>query len=349
MRKKIETRKMLLFLPLLVLPLVAGAFYALGGGKINANKMKSPVVRLNASLPDPKLGDGGVSEKMEAYDVAEKETRDTLQNDIAQIADRLGFGTNGGDNQTKAIEARLAELQKELDKPVSPNEEPQGFQQATVQQNRDRQLAMMKRTVDEAGRPSGNDPEMEQLHSMLQSIQEIQNPELAKRKYGQKDGYVATQFMAIPAVIEGNQKAYQGSVVKIRLVDSLRIQGQFIPTNTLLYAIASFTNQRLNLEIKNIRLGNAIIPVKITVFDKNDAMAGINAPDAVLKDVLNESGSATVGNFDMMGYDAEMQLVGAGLNAIKGVFAKRMKRVRQQLKNGYPLLLRNDNQMLQTR
>ena len=69
----------------------------------------------------------------------------------------------------------------------------------------------------------------------------------------------------------------QGGIVKLRLNDTIRVKGMLIPKGQLFFCNASITNQRLLLEIKNIRLGNAIIPVNLVVYSL-DGLPGMNAP-----------------------------------------------------------------------
>lgn len=142
--------------------------------------------------------------------------------------------------------------------------------------------------------------------------------------------------------IEGDQKAVQGSVVKLKLLDSIVIGGQIIPKGHLVFGLASFSNQRLNLEIKNIRLGTSIVPVNFTVFDMRDAMSGINAPEAVLSDAVDGGLVDAAGSIGITGFDLTTQIAGAGIDAARSLLTKKLKRVRQPLKSGYALLLRDN-------
>nr|WP_305120580.1 conjugative transposon protein TraM [Pedobacter sp. SYSU D00382] len=151
-----------------------------------------------------------------------------------------------------------------------------------------------------------------------------------------------SQFRAIPAIIDGDQKAVQGSVIKLKLLDSIIVAGQVIPKGHNIYGLGSFSNQRLNLEIKNIRMGNLIVPVNLTVFDQQDAMIGINAPEAVLTDAVNNGVVNAAGSVSLPGFDLTTQLAGAGIDAARSLLSKKLKRIKQPLKSGYPLLLRDN-------
>ena len=342
MKQKIETRRMLLFLPLLIIPLLAIAFYALGGGR---TPEKTGVVTgsgINTQLPAAKFGTDTLSDKMSLYN--KSKSADTSGEAIRSLAGKFGFDSTAIDPQAKAIEERLAALNKEMAKPTAENKvtipAKTGGYDASITKDVDKLELLMKSM--QSG--SGEDPEMKQLSAMLQSIQEIQNPELAKLKY-RPDEHPALNdslFTTIPAAIDGDQKAVQGSVVKLILLDSVVLNGQMFPKGHSVYGLAAFSNQRLNLEIKNVRLGNSIVPVNLTVFDRRDAMTGIKAPEAVLTDAVNGGVVDATSSIGITGFDLTTQIAGAGIDAAKSLLSKKLKRIKQPLKSGYPVLLRDN-------
>lgn len=344
-KKRIETRKVLLLLPLLVWPILAGAFYYLGGGRAMEDDKVVGNVGLNVSLPDAKFDTDTLQGKMSVYDSQQQSgfDRDSSGSGLDDVAQRLGFSGLEEDPKVVAINQRLAMLNTEM---ARGNEDPKIENHRSV--GRDpgtgREVEKLERLMQ--GMRNGSnaeDMEMKQLSSILERIQEISDPELARLKYRSSAGNVVTVdsvFGAIPAVIDGNQKAVQGSVVKFKLMDTMFIAGYMIPKGYNVYALGSFSNQRLNLEVRNIRVGNSIIPVRLTVFDRKDAMVGINAPEALLSDAVRGGGVDAMGSFGMMGMDLTSQLAGAGIDAARGLLSKKLKRIRQPLKNGYPVLLR---------
>ena len=345
MKQKIETRRMLLFLPLLVIPLLALAFYALGGGKTSVKPEQVKQAGINTTLPDAKFSGDTLTDKMSVYELTRKSGDDTSGAEISGMADRLGFGGLTEDPQAKAIEQRLAALNREMNKPDEPQANIGASRKPVVTDpGMEKDVTKLEMLMKSMQSGSGEDPEMKQLTAMLQSIQEIQNPELAKLKYqsGSISSVLDSQFRAIPAVIEGDQKAVQGSVVKLKLLDSIVIGGQLIPKGHLVFGLAAFSNQRLNLEIKNIRLGNSIVPVNFTVFDMRDAMSGINAPEAVLSDAVNGGLVDAAGSIGITGFDLTTQIAGASIDAARSLLTKRLKRIKQPLKSGYAVLLRDN-------
>src|SRR3569833_1763188 len=134
---------------------------------------------------------------------------------------------------------------------MDPANKPTENKQQTEQV--DRLEALMKGSKNETP-----DPQMQQLSQMLEKLQQIQHPELVNPP---KTETTEGAFKAIAATLDGNQKVLQGSAVRLKLTDSLTVKGVNIPKGTLVFGTANITNQRLLLEIKNIRLGTAIIPV----------------------------------------------------------------------------------------
>lgn len=342
MKQKIETRRMLLFLPLVIIPLLAGAFYALGGGRPSDRSDAVTGSGINTQLPDAKFGTDTLSDKMSLYN--KTKAPDTSDEAIRSLAGKFGFDSTAVDPQAKAIEERLAALNKEMARPAEEQQNKVPVKTSSHDGGIAKDVDKLELLMKNMQSGSGEDLELKQLSAMLQSIQEIQNPELAKLKYRSTDLPTANDslFATIPAAIDGNQKAVQGSVVKLKLLDSVVLNGQVIPKGHFIYGLAAFSNQRLNLEIKNIRLGHSIVPVNLTVFDMRDAMIGINAPEAVLSDAVNGGVVDAAGGIGITGFDLTSQIAGAGIDAAKSLLSKKLKRIKQPLKSGYPLLLRDN-------
>jgi len=72
--KNERKRKMLLVLPLLIIPFLTLAFWALGGGKGNANKKQIYESGLNLALPSSKLMEDKLTDKLSFYDKADKDS-----------------------------------------------------------------------------------------------------------------------------------------------------------------------------------------------------------------------------------------------------------------------------------
>jgi len=97
------------------------------------------------------------------------------------------------------------------------------------------------------------------------------------------------------------------------------------------------------LDIKNIRLGNAIIPVDLSVFSL-DGLLGIDAPEAELGETAGNGVGNGVQSMQFLGMDQSLgiQAAGAGIDAAKGLLNKKVKRIKVKLKDGQRILLRNN-------
>src|SRR5215207_11306412 len=70
----LRKRKMMLVLPLLVIPFLTMAFWALGGGGGTKDERKTPGIGLNLNLPSSNLKETGTDNKLSFYDKAEKDS-----------------------------------------------------------------------------------------------------------------------------------------------------------------------------------------------------------------------------------------------------------------------------------
>ena len=152
---------------------------------------------------------------------------------------------------------------------------------------------------------------------------------------------VDSVFHAIPAVVAGNQKVVPGGVVNLRLNDTLRINGLTIPKGQALSGLCAVTNQRLLLDIKNIRMGTSIIPVNLTVFSL-DGMAGIAAPEAELGEAAGQGANGALESMQFLSADYSLgtQAATAGISAAKGLLGKKVRKIRVKLKGGTMVLLK---------
>lgn len=354
-RNRMEKRKVLLMLPFLVLPFLAFGFYALGGGSGETAEQAALPKGINTVLPDAEFKGKQPEDKMEIYNQALADSG--RFGGAGAIASKLGMDMTE-DPMTSRINEKLAAINKEIAMPyAAPKGNASaigvssvggltgGFRDNRMTGDVDRLEALMK-TMKSGSEEQ--DPEMAQLSAMMDKLIAVQNPDLAGQIYKKPAVSTASDslFKAIPAVVAVNQKARQGSVVELRLVDSVVLNGVVIPAGHPLFGLAAFSNQRLNLEIKNIRLGNQVIPVNLTVYDKRDAMVGINAPEALLTDAVNGGSIDAMGSLNLPGFDLTTQIAGAGIDAAKSLLTKKIGRVKQNLKAGYPLLLRDNTKKL---
>ncbi|MET4083915.1 hypothetical protein ABIB40_003888 [Pedobacter sp. UYP30] len=340
---KKNNRKVLLILPILIFPFLALAFYAMGGGKGDVKDGPTVQHGINTKLPDASFKQASPTDKMGFYQQSDRDSSRT-DNAVKTVADRLGFNRQD-DPHTAEINQKLEALTKEINKPAETASSPYAVERnkpenSSMKADVDRLESLMKVMNED----KNEDPEIAQLNGLMQSILEIQHPEKVREDILEKQPKKPDSlFRATPAVIANSQKVVQGATVKIVIQDSIRVNGILIPKDHELFGICRITNQRLLLDIKNIRLGTSIIPVDLSVYSL-DGMVGIEAPEAMLSDAVNGGADNAVRNIRLGGLDQSfgIQAADAGIEAAKALLSKRVKRIKVKLEAGLYILLRNN-------
>lgn len=335
-----KQRKFLLVLPLLVLPFLTMAFWALGGGQ-TPSQIVAGNTGLDVNLPEAQFRDKESKDKMAVYQAARHDTAQDgvspaflqslgLENASSQNAESIVTP----DDQAEEIQAKLFQLNKQLSQPQAAPQQAAAYDELEPQ--RVKQLKKMMRSMNGQSPP---DPEMQQLNSMLEKIQAIQNPSAVKSKNAVAEN--VKPFRAIPAIIDGKQKVADGASVKLKLADTATIKNQLLPKGQEIYGSCQITNQRLLLNIENIRLDKQIIPVNLTVFSL-DGMPGIPAPEAELGGAAGIGADNAIQSMQFLSMDQSLgaQAAAGGINAAKGLFNKKIKKIKVKLKDEFPVLLK---------
>jgi len=334
--------------PVFVLLASAAIFYGLGGGH---NVMGSPVAAsgFNRSLPDADFKKQEPEDKLGFYEQTDRDSARIKTTAFSSGPVDLGFGNDPAQDPSLEITAKLEALNKEIAKPEAVVSKSYGSLGGSgwdrsgvtgMSSDVDRLEALMK-TMQEN---KAEDPEVTQLNGMLDKIMSIQNPELVQQRLkSQVRLDVDSQFRAVPAILVDRQKVGQGASVKIRLLDSMRIYGVLIPKGHELFALSRIANHRLLLDISNIRLGNSIVPVKLSVYSL-DGMPGIDAPEAELSIAASSGLDDAVRGMQFLSMDQSIgvQAAGAGIDAAKNLLSRKVRKIRIPLRAGLQVLLRNN-------
>lgn len=328
-----KQHKFYLILPLLVIPFLTLAFWALGGGQ--TPQQQTAARGIDTTLPEAQFK----TEKQDKMTIYQASSRDSVHNGISpSFLHAMGMDSAkinavnerpAADQSADRIQQKLAALNQQLAQPQTVDDPPVATQQKIKQLHQ-----MMKSLKTE----QPEDPQMAQLSKMLTQIQSIQNPASVAKPRTPEDN---TPFKAIPAIIDGKQKVMDGGAVKLKLTDSVVLKDQAIPKGQEIFGVCSVTNQRLLLTIQNIRLDKQIIPVNLTVFSL-DGMPGIPAPEAELGGAASNGADNALQTMQFMTMDASLgaQAAAGGINAAKGLFSKKVKKIRVKLKDQFPVLLK---------
>jgi hypothetical protein len=334
-------RKFYLIIPLLVIPFLTMAFWALGGGK-TANVQAPAAKGIDLSLPQAQFSKGQAPNKLAVYEASR---RDSTQGGVStSFLKAMGMHSSDSarisqlaakpdaDQSAERIQAKLAVLNKQFSQPAAPP----AYTADEPNAQSIKKLQLMSKAIQNSQQQE--DPQMKQLSQMLTQIQAIQNPASVKVPKKTEDN---TPFQAIPAVIDGKQKVMDGGAVKLKLTDSVTLKNQVIPKGQEIFGVCSVTNQRLLLTIQNIRLDKQIIPVSLTVFSL-DGMPGIPAPEAEIGGAASGGASDAVQSMQFLSMDESLgaQAAAGGVNAAKGLFSKKVKKIKVKLADQFPVLLK---------
>lgn len=159
--------------------------------------------------------------------------------------------------------------------------------------------------------------------------------------------YSNNQNNSIKATIYETQTLVDGSIVKLRLVNDIYINGTSIPKNNFVFGIATLDGERLNIVITSIRFENEIFPVNLSVFDM-DGMDGIHIPGAITRDVAKQSADRALQGIGLTSLDPSLgaQAASAGIEAAKSLMSRRVKLIKVTVKAGYQVLLRDEKKKI---
>ena len=222
-----QKRKFLLVLPLLTLPFLTFAFWALGGGR-GTDEVSEKNAGLNVELPGANLKDEAV-DKLGYYDKAAADSahlRELEKNDPyykSSVIDNDTLSDHSMESilpparfenvpDKKYVDPNEAKVYKKLEQlnnimkandkvsttennPVK--EKPESIQSVDV----DRLEQMMKSM---SGNDNADDPEMKQLNGMMEKILDIQHPERVKEKIKVKSIINKEQVFAVTPTEDEN-------------------------------------------------------------------------------------------------------------------------------------------------
>lgn len=176
--------------------------------------------------------------------------------------------------------------------------------------------------------------------------QTIGNSFYGSGKAGKEKGFSNT----ISAVIHQDQSVIDGATIKMRLLSDIKINGLTIPKNTFIYGIATLNEERINIEINNIRYQNGIFPVELKVYD-TDGILGVSMPGSILRNVgknaitqgiqnMGQTGAYNVTMSNDIGQQLGMEAARTGINTIKSLLTKQTQQKKVFVKANYRIYLK---------
>lgn len=204
-------RKMLVILPLICLPFISLAFWALGGGKETADNMQTTTAGLLLNLPDSKLKEADPTDKLRFYEQAEKDSlkleewmrtdpyyrqrldsnhssTNELQLLTQQTASKYNNGLNSSPYSNKGISSedelmrKLALLQEQLGNTPSQEENTSPFASNEKESSFNAEVDRLNLIMQQMQNSGQDNPELKAIQGTLEKIIDIQHPELVKEK-----------------------------------------------------------------------------------------------------------------------------------------------------------------------
>lgn len=211
----LRRRKMMIVLPLLVIPFLTMAFYALGGGSGKESTVDMKQAGLNLNLPDAGSKNENMTDKLSFYDKAEKDSlkmeewmrtdpyykikEDTIAptiNELEQIAQHSAGKYNqrlntspyenmGYDPEQKLMQ-KLSLLQNELNKQPENNNATETSNDTGNDTDFSSSINKLENLMQGMSNTSDGDPEIKQLGNTLDKILDIQHPQRVKERLKEK-------------------------------------------------------------------------------------------------------------------------------------------------------------------
>lgn len=393
-----QKKRKLLVMPLLVIPFLTMAFWAMGGGKDSVKKEERNS-GLNLQLPSAKLKDDRAENKLSFYEDAERDSlkaEEKIKTDPfyqvhqkkdsswpvsprSALYDPVPPGSGYQDPNEEKVYAKLRQLQEQMNATNSKKEVATSDLPPAARVSAD-DVSRLESILKRGDSNTGGDPQVKELNQMMDKILEIQHPERVKVKasgehlqneekwypveggksscsislmdsvapdqqpnafYGVDHELSEFSHNAIAAVIHETQTLVDGSIVKIRLLEDVRINDATIARGSFIYGKASLQGERLIIQVTSIRSESSIFPVKLSVYDL-DGIEGVHIPGAITRDVARQSADRSISSIEMTSIDPSFkaQAATAGVNAAKSLLSKKTKLVRVTVKAGYNVLLK---------
>ena len=377
----LKQRRFLTLLPLIVLPFLILLFWSLGGGTAAQTKSIAKTGGLNTQLPDANLKNQSALDKLSFYAMADRDSvkrAEQMQMDPNYKQD-AAISKNqklvSVEESDDAMNRKILKLQRQVDEPVY-SRAPEKKNPVETDGDIDR-LQLMMQSLNQ----KKSDPEIDALNGTLDKILEIQNPGRAKKEtasdkrnkvfavtangLSNEKSYFGTALVnhlnsflsdgaeskdsvkagTIIAVVHSEQTLLAGSVVKLRLLQDVFVNGERIPLGSFVFGFSSIDNERLKVTVSSIQFQNRLYPVALTVFDM-DGLEGINIPGSAGREVVKQSADQGIQSVGGLSFDPSLkaQAAAVGVNAAKSLLSKKIKQERVTVKAGYRVLLKDENE-----
>lgn len=233
-------------------------------------------------------------------------------------------------------------------------EKKESIEEKIQRQKKEQMYAKKKRIAEKTGIDITEPSEVpQQIASAPKTEDKNQTPTTQKKNKGFRTmGAEATSGdnSSIRAVIHGEQKNITtASQVKLRLLDNVKVNPNLtIPKNTMVYAKASFSSNRIHLNIESIAYNNNVYPFNAQIYDL-DGFEGLYVPDNVVSDAGKETSSNTVSGTSIGITPSQRALSNVITNttsAIKNATSNKIRETKVTLPANYKLIIKKKSKTI---
>lgn len=310
--KESKRRKMLLALPLIILPFITILFYILGGGQTELTGDKNEVkMGFNLNLPLPKFKEDSAFDKMSYYDQASVDSlklqeqikkdpnysnKKVLEESVGEFSEidfearhfqkkRTGFNsTSFRDKNEQKVYEKLNALQKVISQPSLPDnygQDMREFENYGSSKGVSDEVKNLEQMMNKMGEAQEPDPELKQLGGMLENILDIQHPSLVQERLKQSSDSKKGKIFTV------NRKKEEDNTTSLQKVNaissSLKMNSFYTADESLeqeeqqqnsIEAVIHQTQTIVNGSVMKLRLSNDIF-LQGTMIPKNTFLYGI--------------------------------------------------------------------------
>ena len=140
----------------------------------------------------------------------------------------------------------------------------------------------------------------------------------------------------------GDQKITNGSVIKLVTLQEMQLPGgMVINKGTAVFGVVKLAQDRINITVESVRIGNSIYEMQKTVYDR-DGLPGIYVPLNIKAEATKEAADEVVSDMNVTSYGTDVLSTGVNAvsNAAKSVFRKKNNQVVVTVKSNYKLYLK---------
>ena len=294
----LRQRKLFLVAPLLTLPFITILFWLLGGGKMETTNAQSlPEKGFNVKLPNPKFEETTSLDKMSYYDEAALDSvkleelikkdpnylRQSFLGDSTELSNEIIGNKNNlkrskgalntavyRDPNEEKVYAKLAALQKVINQPIPTSKQHRAdieYGDPGVSAIQSKDLDRLEQMMQSMNEPNAEDPELQKLSGMLESILDIQHPDRVQEKLRKASEVNKGRVFSIAAkgkddavTLLRNTKQSNGIGIQVRPNAFYSFEEIVSPTvnQNAVEAVIHETQTLVNGSTVKLRLGNAI-------------------------------------------------------------------------------------------